>query len=273
MHIFAEPVTEDEVEEMQSTNAARIKEFERNIMGLPGDKSPKLLKEAEHLKDWAEIQADTREAMDTHDLSLTDGAHGNDPSPTPENSNENDTQELSGGSEDNGHVENPEDGTTPTVTAGAFPSSEGPHDTRSSESAEADFDVTADTIFLDSIAESAAAPPEGKMSAWTLRIRNRVNGTYVDRPEQLKSTDTWHVDYSLVEIADSQRAWGLYQACQLRRKDLCERDAESEDRGSFINTLRKLSQEGADWREKLDKADKAKPRIVLTPSHSHSTSG
>ena len=69
MYIFAEPVTEEQVQELQSRNDAKIEEFERDILGLNRDSVGSGDVEKEDNK-WAEIQAKVQEAMDKDERSI-----------------------------------------------------------------------------------------------------------------------------------------------------------------------------------------------------------
>ena len=69
MYIFAEPVTEEQVAEVQSHNEAKIKEFERKIFGLTSDEAVSQETEEDDSK-WENIQADVRETMDKDELSI-----------------------------------------------------------------------------------------------------------------------------------------------------------------------------------------------------------
>ena len=70
MYIFVEPVTEEEVEEIQSQNSAKIQEFERNILGLTRGNHSETDDIQEHDSKWENIQADVQEAMDKDELSI-----------------------------------------------------------------------------------------------------------------------------------------------------------------------------------------------------------
>ena len=72
MYIFAEPVTEEQVAEIQSHNEAKIKEFERKLFGLTLDEAGSQETEEDDSK-WENIQADVRETMDKDELSIEDG--------------------------------------------------------------------------------------------------------------------------------------------------------------------------------------------------------
>ena len=54
-------------------------------------------------------------------------------------------------------------------------------------------------------------PPSGIL-AMTLTLRNKVNGSYILRPENLTKDDDWSVEYTLSPVAEERRAWALYQA-------------------------------------------------------------
>ena len=68
MYIFAEPVTEEQVAEIQSQNDAEIQEFERNILGLTRGKGSNADDAPEIDPKWEEIQSDVQKAMEEDEL-------------------------------------------------------------------------------------------------------------------------------------------------------------------------------------------------------------
>ena len=125
-----------------------------------------------------------------------------------------------------------------------------------------------DTLLDQSVPQSSDAISSGKeVLALTLTIRNNINGNFVVRPVNLKHHEKWSVEYSLDEVADGQRAWDLYQACQIRRKKkLNDQEVRSEDDDQvdgYIRRLRQMSRQGAKWRRKQDKEDEKLPLKVL----------
>lgn len=56
-----------------------------------------------------------------------------------------------------------------------------------------------------------------QLFAMYVTIRNKVNNEPVDRPENLKSSDKWDIEYAMEEI-HGERAAKLYRSCQKRRK-------------------------------------------------------
>lgn len=69
MYIFAEPVTEDQIRDIQSENDAEIAEYERRVMGIQQD----IGAATQHDEDgrWADMQADVEEEMDKDEVSLS----------------------------------------------------------------------------------------------------------------------------------------------------------------------------------------------------------
>ena len=81
MYIFAEPVTEEQVAEIQSQNDAEIQEFERDILGLTRGKDSDTDDAPEIDPKWEEIQSDVQKAMEEDELfedgsRIDDGTEG-----------------------------------------------------------------------------------------------------------------------------------------------------------------------------------------------------
>ncbi|TKX25486.1 putative mitochondrial protein Pet127 [Elsinoe australis] len=60
--------------------------------------------------------------------------------------------------------------------------------------------------------------------AWTLTTTNLVNGTRVQRPENLSSADKWEIKYDLRRITTPERAWAFYEVTKGRRRKALEFD-------------------------------------------------
>ena len=75
MYIFAEPVTEEQVVEIQSQNRAKIEDFERKILGLKHEDDSDALDEQEDDGKWENIHASVQETMDMDELSMDDRRH------------------------------------------------------------------------------------------------------------------------------------------------------------------------------------------------------
>lgn len=72
MYIFAEPVTEEQVAEIQGQNQAKMLEFERKILGLSSAEESQDQVTREDDGRWDDIQASVQEAMDKDALSVDD---------------------------------------------------------------------------------------------------------------------------------------------------------------------------------------------------------
>ncbi|EAW08649.1 uncharacterized protein ACLA_095820 [Aspergillus clavatus NRRL 1] len=117
--------------------------------------------------------------------------------------------------------------------------------------------------------EQQAQPDEPRdLLAMTLIIKNKVNGFYVERPNEYRSTDDWTVQWELTELHGPQ-AQSLYAACQKRRqKALAGRGEDESDIAAnvYIRKLRDISRRGRKYRQEEDKLDKEKGIVVLGES-------
>ncbi|KAL3427098.1 hypothetical protein PVAG01_00607 [Phlyctema vagabunda] len=98
-----------------------------------------------------------------------------------------------------------------------------------------------------------------------LTVRNKVNGEYVARPDDLEASDKWSVEYALAEIEES-RVERLFQSLRNRRRLAMESKEESQrsayfDR--FLKPLKEMSKEGHARRQKQEELDKTRPVHVL----------
>ncbi|KAI1398111.1 Pet127-domain-containing protein [Hypoxylon fuscum] len=94
-----------------------------------------------------------------------------------------------------------------------------------------------------------------------LTIKNKVNGKYVTRPEELKKSDSWVVEYNIEEIA-GKRAKTIYQQCRARRRKTFENtgDRDSQWYQMFRGDLRRRTDMGRKFR--ASETEKAKKRPV-----------
>ena len=88
MYIFAEPVTEEQVAEIQSQNDAEIQEFERSVLGLTRGKDFDTDDDPKVDPKWEEIQSDVQKAMEKDGLSedgsgIDEGTEGTESNSNP----------------------------------------------------------------------------------------------------------------------------------------------------------------------------------------------
>ena len=74
MYMFAEPVTEEQVQEIQTKNKSKIEEFERKILGLHNEEGEAASAEREEETEddaskWEDIQAKVEEELNSDELS------------------------------------------------------------------------------------------------------------------------------------------------------------------------------------------------------------
>lgn len=281
MYIFAEPVTEAQVAEIQSQNDAKIEEFERSILGLNRGDDSETQDTQEDDHKWESIQANVQEAMDKDEMSLKNAVKEQETS-----AEDTEVQALFDrpevfeeiGEGDRKDQREPDatrqQETTGEATIGAMVKENARilAEANSSSLAEREeqtaFPSEADKPFLDSIvqelAEVETASESEDVLAMTLTIRNKVNGKFVLRPEKMTAADTWSIEYSLAEVPTQVRARALYQACQIRRKKKLDKDMPAEDAdadavGQYITNLRSISTEGREWRKEQDERDRERP--------------
>ncbi|CAK7205435.1 hypothetical protein SEUCBS139899_008207 [Sporothrix eucalyptigena] len=126
-----------------------------------------------------------------------------------------------------------------------------------------------------------AGDHDAEILGMIVTVRNQVNGRYVARPNELRSSDKWTVQYAIEEIQD-RRAQALYDMLKKRRKTLLRRDPEGTDedgggnsgdsgpRGrnsgrkdafnrNFMEKLYKMSAQGRRFRSREDSVMSKKP--------------
>ncbi|KAL2021491.1 hypothetical protein VTK56DRAFT_7124 [Thermocarpiscus australiensis] len=117
--------------------------------------------------------------------------------------------------------------------------------------------------------DSTSEEPAGKASepgakeevyGLILTVRNKVDGHYVKRPEKLRHTQRWVVEYAIEEIAPS-RAPRLYKMVLNRRKKLLDPSNNYDDRWfhMFRGKLNEYSQKGRKFRLREDERARQYP--------------
>jgi hypothetical protein len=72
MYIFAEPITEEDIQQIQDTKKAEIEEYERKVLGISQEPTREEVKDEEEKSDWEELQAKVEESMDDDELESLD---------------------------------------------------------------------------------------------------------------------------------------------------------------------------------------------------------
>jgi hypothetical protein len=93
---------------------------------------------------------------------------------------------------------------------------------------------------------------EKPVLGWTLTVRNKVNGEYVERPQDLHDEDDWKIEYHIKEIGDNMR-WKAYKAVQERRRQLASNDVVNDSLAHFRDLIKRYTTRGRAWRDKQDR--------------------
>ena len=111
-----------------------------------------------------------------------------------------------------------------------------------------------------------AEAKKGPLMGWTLTIRNKVNGEYVSRPEQLEQQDEWKIEYHIQEISEATR-WKLYGSVVYRRQQLVGLDNKAVNKGlhQYRELIQRYSARGREWRIEQDKMDEGKVVELYRP--------
>lgn len=325
-YCFAEPITEQRIEDIQATNKSKVEKFEREVLGLvTGDGN-----EEEQQKGWETIRASIEESIEQDetdpegDLSNLDSdsnglAEDNLPSTAfdeGEEEEEEDEQvideDLEEHEEDEEEIEEEgetteEDGLTTAEDnaedeTGEVDAENSGDDVEEVETDETEPPEQVDEPEQDATLEEAAdeitdadesieqgededvsdtdssvrftntlpirriSGPATEMLAMTIAIRNKVNGVYVERPENLSSTDKWEVEYALGELKSRDRIATIYSAMKFRRKMALTKSVDLKTNtwnNQFLQSIKTLSKQGKEWRKKQDALDRKTPKRVL----------
>lgn len=237
MHIYAEPMSEEDIDAIQNSQKGKVAEWERNLR----DPAYKLKKQ--EADDLVKEDDDTVNGFEDSSSDLVQEATKKEVSEA--------------GSE--------------TIVA------------QDSEVIEKDTIVK--KIENISTTPESGPEPEAGMEAeeepdedqpilgLILTVRSKVNGEYVERPENLKKHHNWTIDYSLTEKAD-QLARREYTSAKIRRKkvyqklnsnlDKTDPDAtESSYNIAYIDMLKELSEKGRKMRAGIDQKTANQPKIVI----------
>ena len=254
MYIFAEPVTDEVIQKIQSNKQEAIENFEREVMGLKSDKTDIEPVSVEDQSDrgWDQIHANVEEEV-AHDEVTKEAASTEGSAEQVEGSDTADQAVIEGESESKVIDQDVTSGQTGVPGEGKETEGSG---------------RKGDQIWLDAVdkeqeeLESFASNRE--LLAMTLTIRNKVNDKYVQRPDNLSADGSWLVEYSLATINSSSRAWSLYGACQARRQRSLEKN-DNEIANAYVQNLHKMSARGREWRRKENERDEEKGEVVLAP--------
>jgi hypothetical protein len=256
MYVFAEPVTEEQADEIQGAGEKAQKDFARTVVGL-GKDDPEVQTAWQDIQDSVDEQLDKDEEGKSMELSEEQDSEEDILIETADEDSEQEVVEEATEEELEQEIleENIEEGSEEEATA---------------EPVEEELDDEVDSEDA-SPAEGEVVPttePEnqGPLIGWTLTTRSKVNGGYVDRPRKFTEEDDWKVEYHIQEIPEDS-CWKLYNALKDRRHSLISTDDKEVDKSlqSYRSLIQRFSTRGREWREKQDKIDAAMGVQVFKP--------
>ncbi|KAF2715209.1 Pet127-domain-containing protein [Pleomassaria siparia CBS 279.74] len=238
MKVFAEPVTEEQIEEIQSKAVSAMNEFEEQyvkgnvkeaVQDLIDELNRDELLEAEEGGEESGIISGAENTEEDVDQGLVD-----DP-----NKDELDEAEESGiisGAEnteedvDQERVGNPNKDDAPQ-------SNSGPDD--------------------DALPTTDDSMPRGPLAGWSLACRSSVNGERVKRPMDISPTDDYSIEYLLQDLPQGDSLYVDYTLLKKRRALLFDRSIAKEVASFQVYRLEiaKYTQRGKAWKEEQDKLD------------------
>lgn len=228
MYIFAEPMAEEKIEALQSTNKAKIEAFEKEVLGLGKDTEEQTILEQSAEPDEIESNV-VDEISEVKEARMVD------------------------------QVDVVEDVEPSSSLAWDFDADE------SEESIEGNLNENAALKDAENTPNDAEESAPTIMAMY-LTTRNKVNGESVQRPASLKPEDEWELEYSLAEIESHEKAQSLYSACKQRRNMTYNRDKDADDKNKWANSfreeIRRYTMKGKEYRAKLNAEQSGAHKVV-----------
>ena len=261
MYIFAEPVTDEEMERIQSQNQEEIEEYTRKLQDIDESDGPSSqIMTEEHT---AEVDSTDESSGILSDPEQSESVSSVE---SAEDDGVNDA-ELEESTINEADIEAAERDLDSDLIRDAEPAPEtasAPSDISSRDSADDSFhnsissptpsDSPGEDVKPISSDSSSASLPN-PVIGFSLVIRNIVNDRPVERPTNLSPRDKWTLEYNLTQLKPSVTN-SLYQACQNRRKksrkDSNTPNGDSEDVwlvNGFMRNIGQLVKKGRKRRE------------------------
>jgi len=288
LYIFAEPVTEEQADKIQSEGDAQQKEFARTVVGIGNNDQ--------------DVQAAWRKTQDEVDEQLAEDQRG-----APETETPADETELHEAAEEEAAEETDEEANEEVIEENGEAAEEEVNEETDDAVEEEAIEETDDAVEEGIIDETDDAVEEGvidetdedaseetdeddietdedaseetedghigqeetnkvPLMGWTLTVRSKVNDSYVTRPSGLSSEDSWELEYYIKEIPEVRR-WKLYDALKQRRRDTVGQteDEVDEDLKFYRGLIHRYSEKGKEWRQQQDEINKNLGVTVYRP--------
>ncbi|KAK1074224.1 hypothetical protein LTR74_001148 [Friedmanniomyces endolithicus] len=213
MWIFAEPMEEEEIDEVQGRSKEAVEEFEAAVMGI--EKKPKVAEEASKV---AEEASDAVEASEVAEEVLGD-----------EEAMVR-AAEKSVGDASTIPMQSASEDAVPQSTNDGITAPESQAEDAYTEEAYATTTTPADPVFIGHVS-SAVEDNLKPLFAATLILQNIVNGKPCEhnRPRDLKRTDEWELQYILKQTPlGLAEKWARYQGVKARKRSVFSKVGRAE---------------------------------------------
>lgn len=266
MYIFAEPVTDAQADEIQATNKALTEQFEREVVGVGRPGSDEQGLQAEWQSIQHRVDEEVKDDSQTTQLA-TEADESEDMEESENNDKESDSiEEESEDNEEESHgIEESENSKEDSERIEEAEENE--EESEDSEELDEETGTTVEDVKSQKHAKKTSAPTSnGPLAGWTLAIRNRINGKYVNRPEELAPHDNWSVEYHLNELPEDS-VWSLYNKVKDERSKLIGEQRKSDELGLqfYRKIIHKYSAAGREWRDKQDEIENETGQTVYEP--------
>jgi hypothetical protein len=232
LHVFAEPMSEEDCDKIQDSQKAKIAEWEKLVMGK--NDSVAAATNADFANEVvqdnaADIPEDETAVSEEDEDSIA--ASQNDAADYARSQIQLDKQEVVVDAE-----------ATKALTDNST--------------------SNADPKFLNNLAQSEELKP---LFYATIIAQSTVNGQVQPRPHMLKQTDKWEIDYILKEYDINRLQWAMYEDVKARRKMAYTKEEEEEgvakEESGYLKLLRSMSEKGRALRKAKDLREDGLPVV------------
>lgn len=230
LHVFAEPMSEEDCDKIQDSQKAKIAEWEKLVMGKNDSVAADADFANEVVQDNDAVIPEDETAVSEEDEDSI-AASQNDAANYARSQIQLDKQEVAVDAE-----------ATKALTDNST--------------------SNADPKFLNNLAQSEELKP---LFYATIIAQSTVNGQVQARPHMLKETDKWDIDYILKEYDINRLQWAMYEDVKARRKMAYTKEEEEEgvakEESGYLKLLRSMSEKGRALRKAKDLREDGLPVV------------
>lgn len=252
LSVFAEPMEEEQIDEIQNSQRDKIEEYERILMGR-GDPADSVDEAGEEVTSTESIEMSFGKGEPESSLEFDEAALSQPEAiSTPESASS--SHEVAADDAASETTLESEEAAQETIDEVAF---EEPDLTNTDASAGSALPT-----------ESGEDPVNPNLFHATIAVRSKVNGAAPKdgRPTNLKADDDWTIEYSIQEWDATPHVWSLYADLKAQREAIFTRNTESADHADgegegklnadgYLQFLRSLSAEARLRRQRRDELE------------------